>query len=211
MMILAFLSAFVGLVHSLAPGHWLPVVLMAKTKRWSMQQAALNAAVAASGHIIISLSLGLLASFIGHTFFAGYLHEIEENAGWILVVFGVIYAVYSRFQHRHCNDHSHGHHGPEPKKKETAPYWFLFALGFSPCFAVLPLFATAVGMGSFSLMVVMITFSIGVLTALVGGSLLVARGLVKLDHPILEHYGELITGLGVAAMGVFLLLFPHTH
>jgi nickel/cobalt exporter len=210
MMILALSSAFVGLVHSLAPGHWLPVVLMAKTKRWSMQQAAFGAIVAASGHILVSLSLGLLASLIGHTFFEGSLHKVEENAGWILVVFGIFYAIYSRFQHRHCNDHDHGHHGPKPKK-ETAPYLFLFSLGFSPCFAVLPLFATAVGMGSMSLMVVMVTFSLGVLTALVGGSLLVARGLVKLDHPILDHYGELITGLGVAAMGAFLLLFPHVH
>jgi len=210
MMILALSSAFVGLVHSLAPGHWLPIVLMAKAKRWSMREAAFGALVAASGHIIVSISLGLLASFIGHAFFAENLHALEENAGWILVVSGISYAIYSRFQHRHCHDHDHGHHGPEPKK-DMAPYWFLFGLGFSPCFAVLPLFTTAIGLGTGSLMLVMITFSVGVLAALVGGSLLVARGLVKLDHPLLEHYGDVITGVGVAVMGSILLIFPHTH
>lgn len=57
----------------------------------------------------------------------------------------------------------------------------------------------------------MAAFSIGVIVALLGGSLLVSRGLVKLDHPVFEHYGDVITGLGVAAMGLVLIFFPHTH
>lgn len=208
MLILALSAAFVGFVHSLAPGHWLPVVLMVKARRWSLNQAALGALVAASGHIFVSLSLGVLASIIGKSFFSHHLHEVEEYAGWVLVTFGVCYALYSHFRHRQC--HGHEHHGPVPRAG-TAPYVFLFSLGLSPCFAVLPIFATAVGLGTASLLFSMASFSVGVIAAFLGGSLLVSKGLVRLDHPVLEHHGDLITGLGVSAMGVILLFIPHSH
>lgn len=208
-MLLALSAAFVGFVHSLSPGHWLPVVLIVKARKWDLAQATFGAFVAAAGHIVVSVGLGLVGLLIGKSFFGSHLHELEENAGMILIIFGIAYALYSRVQHRHC--HGHEHHGPDPKKGRKAPYLFLFSLGFSPCFAVLPVFATAIGMGAGILITCMVFFSLGVLFALIGGSLLVSQGLVKLDHPIFEHHGDLITGLGVAVMGVILMISPHAH
>ncbi len=208
-MILALSAAFVGFVHSLSPGHWLPVVLMVKARKWDLGQAAFGALVAASGHIFVSVGLGFVGLFVGKAFFSPYLHEIEEHAGFILILFGVLYAVYSRYNHRHC--HGHEHHGPDPRKGAKAPYVFLFSLGISPCFAVLPVFAAAIGAGSAVLLGSMIAFALGVVAALLGGSLLVSRGLVKLDHPLFEHHGDVITGLGVAVMGLILVFSPHTH
>lgn len=208
-MLLALSAAFVGFIHSLSPGHWLPVVLMVKARKWDTAQSILGAVVAASGHILVSVGLGVVGALVGGAFFENQLAELEEHAGAILIVFGLAYAIYSRFQHRHC--HGHEHHGPDPRREKKAPYVFLFSLGFSPCFAVLPIFVAAIGMGTGVLVLSMLLFSIGVLAALVGGSLLVSKGLVKLDHPIFEHHGDLITGLGVAAMGLILLVFPHTH
>ena len=208
-MLLALSAAFVGFIHSLSPGHWLPVVLMVKARKWNHAQAALGAFVASAGHIFVSVGLGFAGLVIGKSFFGSHLHELEEHAGLILIFFGLVYAVYSRFYHRHC--HGHEHHGPDPRRSQKAPYVFLFSLGFSPCFAVLPVFATAIGAGSLVLLGTMAAFAVGVATALMGGSLLVSRGLVKLDHPVFEHYGDVITGLGVAAMGFILFFFPHTH
>jgi hypothetical protein len=53
-------------------------------------------------------------------------------------------------------------------------------------------------------------FALGVLAALVGSTVLVFLGGMKLDHPFLEHYGEVITGVGVALIG-FLLVFQVGH
>jgi hypothetical protein len=44
--------------------------------------------------------------------------------------------------------------------------------------------------------------------ALVGATVLVSRGIMKLDHPILEHYGDVITGLGITVMGIILFFIP---
>jgi cytochrome c biogenesis protein CcdA len=207
MMILAFSAAFVGLVHSLAPGHWLPVVLMAKTRRWNIKTAILGAIMAALGHILLSMILGLASIWIGAQFFAQYEAQIERYAGLALSIFGLFYAGLAFFRHSHC--HGHTHHGPDPKGKK-APFFFLFSLGFSPCVAVLPVFGAAATYGSFAVALTLVAFAIGVLTALIGSTWVVNLGLLKLDHPIFEHYGDVITGLGVTVLGAVLFLFSHS-
>lgn len=205
MIILAGSAALVGFLHSLAPGHWLPVVLVAKARRWSVQTVLLGAAVAASGHIIISNLLGAIAITIGVHLFTGFEEEVERYGSLILVIFGLIYAIYAYFRHHSC--HGHTHHGPHPKKGK-APFAFLFSLGFSPCIAVLPVFATASAKGATATLLAMIGFSLGVLLSLGSATVLATQGLAKLDHPILEHYGDVLTGIGIVLMGVVLFFNP---
>ncbi len=206
MIILSISAAFVGLVHTLAPGHWLPVVLMAKTRKWSVRTAMMGAVVTASGHIFLSLLLGLLSIWIGVHFLSQYENEIERYAGLGLAIFGMIYAGVAFFIHSDC--HGHTHHGPDPQNKKT-PFIFLFSLGFSPCVAVLPIFAAAASEGYLATVLTLFCFSVGVLVSLIGSTLLISLGLVKLDHPLFEHYGDVITGCGVAVMGVLLFCFSH--
>ncbi|CAM6053773.1 unnamed protein product [Sphagnum tenellum] len=199
MVILGVSAALVGLIHSLAPGHWLPVVLMAKSRRWSMRSAVLGATLVASGHIFLSTLLGLVSIYVELQYLAHYEEVIERYAGLGLGFFGLIYAAYAYFKHSGCQGHTH--HGPNPEEGKKAVYAFLFSLGFSPCVAALPIFAAAAPLGAWSALVAFVCFSLGVLVALIGSTLLVSQGLVKLDHPLFEHYGDVITGLCVALMG----------
>jgi cytochrome c biogenesis protein CcdA len=148
----------------------------------------------------------LLSLAIGAHFLGGASEDrLESYAGLMLLAFGLTYAVYSYRRHSHC--HGHEHHGPRPDRKK-APFLFLFSLGLSPCVAVLPVFAAATTRGSASVLMAMFAFAAGVVAALVGATLLVSRGLIKLDHPIFEHHGDVITGLAVAAMGAIFYFFP---
>lgn len=204
MMLLAISAAFVGFVHSLAPGHWLPVVLMSRGKKWPLKMRFLGATVASSGHILVSSTLGVASVLVGSHFLAGVEEEIERYSSLLLVFFGLGYALIAYFRHSECVGHTH--HGRNPRGQK-APYLFLFSLGLSPCVAVIPVFITA-GSRGFSATILSITFfSIGVLSALVGATLLVSKGLLKLDHPIFEHYGDVITGLGILVTGTILFFW----
>lgn len=198
-------AAFIGFMHSLAPGHWLPVVLMTKAKRWNLKHAFFGACVAASGHALVSITLGIISLKLGAHLFTEWEHEIESYGGILVAAFGLIYAVYAYFRHSRC--HGHEHHGPRPVQR--APYVFLFSIGLSPCVAVLPVFVAAAPMGWGVVVLSMIAFVVGVLAAFAGATLLTIRGLMKLDHPIFEHYGDVITGLSLVLMGLILFLFPH--
>jgi len=203
--VLALSAGFVGLVHSLAPGHWLPVVLMAKARRWHIRTAVLGALAAATGHIVISNGLGLVSIFIGFQFLPELEHDVERYASLILVVFGLGYAAFAYFRHWQC--HGHTHHGPKPAKTAQA-FLFLFSLGFSPCLAVVPIIATAATKGSFATILTMFLFSVGVVITLITATVLTALGIMKLDHPVLEHYGDVLAGIGIAVMGIVLFIVP---
>jgi cytochrome c biogenesis protein CcdA len=152
--------------------------------------------------------LAVVSIVVGAQLVVGQKEEaIEHAAAFGLIAFGLGYAVWAYFRHSDC--HGHTHHGPHPRG-ERAPMFFLFSLGLSPCVAVLPVFAAAAAHGVLWVVLAMIAFSVGVLTALVGSTLVVRLGVLKLDHPILEHYADVITGLGVAMMGLVLALLAHS-
>jgi cytochrome c biogenesis protein CcdA len=75
----------------------------------------------------------------------------------------------------------------------------------------LPLFVASIGEGVGTFVMSLGAFAVGVLLALVSAVLLVRKGLMKLDHPLFEHYGDVLTGLGVVLVGVLLLVLPHGH
>jgi cytochrome c biogenesis protein CcdA len=205
MLLIAGSAAFVGLVHSLAPGHWLPVLLTVKSQRWPIKKAVVGALLAASGHVILSVILGLVTIFVGAKLLVGNEDKIESYGGLALMAFGVIYGTVAYFKHSSCHG-GHNHHGPEAPRR--GPYLFLFSLGFSPCVAVIPVFAAAATQGHAATVLSMVGFSLGVISALVGATVLVSLGMMKLDHPLLEHYGDVITGGGVALMGLALYFYP---
>jgi cytochrome c biogenesis protein CcdA len=208
MFLIAGSAAFVGLVHSLAPGHWLPVLLTVKSQRWPLRKAVLGALLAASGHVILSVVFGSIVIKLGAFFLSSYEEQIESYGALVLVAFGLIYGGLAYFRHSSCHHHHH-HEDGEGRSKKMNAYLFLFSLGFSPCVAVLPVFAAAATQGHVAVILSMIAFSLGVITALVSATVLVSLGIMKLDHPILEHYGDVITGAGVALMGVVLFFYPH--
>lgn len=168
-----------------------------------------GAVMTAFGHIMLSLLVTLLFVRLGEHYFHEYGEAFEQYSGLVLACFGLAYAIWSYFNHGHC--HGHEHHGPDPKKGAAHPLVFLFMVGFSPCVAVLPVFGTAATHGHVELAVTFISFSIGVLAALVSAVWTAARGLHKFDHPVFEHYGDLIAGLVLAAVGILIFLIPHHH
>ena len=199
-------AALVGFLHSLAPGHWLPVVLVAKTRRWKLRLALLGALCAAAGHAFVSTLVGMGSVALSGSLLPGGEETIERYAAIMLTVFGAAYAVLGCFRHSGC--HGHEHHGPSPRRGGKAPFLFLFGIGLSPCVAVLPLFLAASARGWPAALATMASFSAGVITSLAVATTAVTLGLFNLDHPVFEHYGDVLTGAAVAVMGVILFAFP---
>ncbi len=203
-------AGFIGLIHSLAPGHWLPIILISKSHRWTLDRSLIGALIASLGHILIATLLGLVVTLVGSALIHSHSELIEKYSGYFMGVFGLVYAGSSFFKHSHCEDHAH--HGPEipkqgkHKKNKTTPYFFLFSTGLNPCLALLPMILAATPTGGVAVIATILAFCSGVILALTGATLLVFLGISKLDHPILEHYGDVITGITVATMGFTLLI-----
>jgi nickel/cobalt exporter len=192
----------------MAPGHWLPVVLLAKSRGWRLQTAALASLVTASGHVVLSLVLAGIAMAIGAKALHEYEHRIEAFAGLGLAVFGLFFAISSYLRHARC--HGHTHHGPEPKAGQQPlrdALGFLFLVGFSPCVAIFPVFLAAMPWGVAGWVLTGVAFAAGVVAAIGGSVVVVSLGALKLDHPVFEHFGDVLTGAAMVLLGLGLFLF----
>ena len=197
-------AAAVGALHSLSPAHWVPIVLVMKARRWPMATALLGALVVAITHIVISVGVSAIAIELGMQTLDHYEEWVERYSGAGLIGFGLIYAWFAYRRHAGCRAHAH-HHPSSLDPKDAArrkPFLFLFFLGLGPCVAAMPPLVAASVHGWAGIIVTSLCFSSGVLITLVGMTWLSTYPKFKLDHPFLEHYGDVLAGLGVAILGV---------
>ena len=199
MIVVVLSAAFLGAVHSLAPAHWLPVVLVARAKRWTLPTAVAGALTAGAAHVLITVVLGTLGAFAGFRLLADHGETIERISGGALAAFGVGFALWSYRRHRRCGPH--GHHGPRLERILRRPFLMLFALGFTPCFSVIPVFIAAAPYGVVPIAATAAAFCAGVLATLGVATWAATTGLMNLDVPILEHHGDVVAGIGIAVAG----------
>jgi nickel/cobalt exporter len=205
--LLTLSASGIGFFHSITPAHWIPVVLMSKTRKWSIPSTLGGALVVGLTHTLLTLAIAWIAVQMRLHEILSFEHEIERFGGWVLLSSGVAFAALAIVSHARCRGHEH--HGPHPNGRK--PVFFLFLAGLNPCIAVLPIFFALAPHGYAALTLGSVTFTAGVLAAILGASTLVRAGLAKLDHPFLEHYGDAITGVGIALVGTYLLFLAGAH
>src|SRR4030066_676714 len=152
-------AASVGFVHAiLGPDHYLPFVVMAKARGWSLTKTTVITALCGIGHVLSSVVIGLAGIALGLAL--ANLGAIEtlrgEIAAWGLIAFGLLYGTwglrraYRRKPHRHWHAHkdlAHAHehthqieHLHLHQSKGSLTPWVLFIVfAFGPCESLIPL------------------------------------------------------------------------
>jgi hypothetical protein len=160
--ILLATAASVGFVHTLAgPDHYLPFVVMARARGWSLARALTITFLCGLGHVGSSVLLGVLGIGLGVA--ATHLSWIEavrgEAATWLLIAFGLAYMVWGLrravrdephrhlhahadghvHEHDHGHDTGHGHVHDEGHARSLTPWVLFTVLVLGPCEPLIPL------------------------------------------------------------------------
>ena len=124
--ILAITAASIGFLHTLlGPDHYLPFVVLARARRWSLARTSLITLLCGIGHVGSSVVLGLLG--IGLGLAVSRLKAFEawrgNVAAWLLIAVGVLYGAWGLHRalrgkehahlHLHLGGAGHGHHHGE--------------------------------------------------------------------------------------------------
>lgn len=192
--------AAVGILHTLVPDHWAPIVLIARQRHWSLAQTAKAAATAGLGHVGSTLVLGVIFWIAGRVAAAHYGRIVNAVSAATLIALG-LWTCYGWLRERNKPE--------EAGAASTLPAQtaLLLVIGSSPMVEGIPLFLAAFRYGSAVLGTMAIVFAaatIGTYVATcVAGVASFRRGafLGKL-----EPYGELVSGVLVALVGVYVLL-----
>jgi len=161
-LILTATAASLGFLHTLfGPDHYIPFIVMAKARKWSLKKTTTITFLCGLGHILSSVVLGFIGIALGVavTKLEGFETYRGNLAGWALIAFGLAYfvwglrAAWKNHPHRHIHihdgaglhSHPHTHHTEhahvhdERGKKNITP-WILFTIFvLGPCEPLIPI------------------------------------------------------------------------
>ena len=199
--VLVWSTVIIGIVHALAPDHWMPFVSIGRAQHWSKAKLIGVTALSGLGHVGSSIVIGGFGLLLG--FSLTHLEAVEsqraEVAGLLLIGFGLAYAVWGLKQaraHRHSLD---------PKRAVTI--WMLVAIFvLGPCEPLIPLMFVSAAHGWHAVLLVSGLFAAITLVMMVGQTMLVYLGLdlfrwVRIPH----HYSHVIAGLVIVGTGLLVM------
>src|SRR5947209_1104969 len=101
--------AVVGVLHTLVPDHWAPIVVVGRQQGWSVARTARAAALAGFGHVSSTLVLGLVLWALGASLASRYGHAVNVGAGAALIGFGawIGWSGWRELRGRHAHGHAH--------------------------------------------------------------------------------------------------------
>ena len=195
----------VSAAHAILPDHWLPMILISRAEKWSQVETLWITALVTIPHLVSTILLGLLMGLIGFRLSSTYEALMESVAPAMFVLIGLIY-VYRNYRaegHHHGADIS----SLEDRSKRTVVTMMATALFFSPCVPMGSYFfiVGAGGISSLAIVsVIYIVVTLGILLLMVA---LGRRGVERIQWHFLEHNENLITGLVLIVLGLFIFFF----
>lgn len=201
----AFGALILSIVHAVMPDHWIPLVMISRTEKWSRTETSWITALIAIPHIISTISIGIIIGIIGYRVSSTSEVILRVAVPLILVVLGLVYVSLDLKGH---NQHSHQSciktDTISKKTKFTITFSLATALFFSPCVAIGSYYFVAGTTGWFAIVVVS---AIYLLVTIVGMILMVnlgIKGVKKIEWHFLERHEKLVTGLVLIILGVLI-------
>ena len=226
LVILIASAASVALIHTLiGPDHYLPFIVLAKARNWSILRTSLITFLCGLGHVASSVILGLIGISFGLALASLKLAESYRGqiAAWLLTAFGLVYFVWGLRQalrnkphtHSHAHarqqthSHEHGHanehvhpHTVSGKKKLTP--WLLFIIFiFGPCEPLIPILMYPAAAGSlWAVLIVAAVFGVVTIVTMMSVVLVSTFFINRLPSRALARYSHALAGGAIFLCGV---------
>lgn len=196
-------SITLGLLHALAPDHWLPFVMMGRAQKWSRVRLTFFTSLAGLGHVTSSLVIAGVGVLLGVA--AEQVELFESNRGnvasLLLIGFGIAYLVWGI--KNWGRKHSHG-----ADKVKALSSWTLSAvIVFGPCEPLIPLVFVGYGIGWAAVVAVFVAFSLSTILMMLLQVHLASYGISFLKSHWLEHGSEVMAGGVIVLLGVAMRIF----
>ena len=221
--------ALLAVLHAaLGPDHYLPFVMLARARRWSLQRTLVVTGACGLGHVMSSLLLGGLGLALGVS--VGTLEQIEgqrgELAAWALIALGFAYALWgirhawrrrkglemhghAGHVHLHAGgDHRHAHADKLGRERTFWALFIVFVLG--PCEPLIPFFMVPASHGRLGLAMLMgLVFGLATLGTMLLMVAAATKGVQRLRLSVLERWSHALAGVVlVGSGGAMLMLGP---
>ena len=222
---LTITAASLAFVHTiLGPDHYLPFIVMARARKWTIYKTSWVTLLSGFGHVISSILLGAVGIGVGVA-----LNKLEfmdsvrgDLAAWLFVLFGLGYMIWGIYRaiknkphkhiHNHANgtvhvhEHTHLQEHDHTHKNNITP-WILFTIFFlGPCEPLIPLLMYPAAQNStWGVAQVSIVFGLVTMVTMLTLVLLASYGLKFVKLGRMERYTHAIAGATILLSGIGIL------
>lgn len=195
-----------SLVHASIPNHWIPLVALSKSEKWTEKFTMSATAIAGLSHTLSTIIIGIIVGFLGYKLSSSYSFVVGVIAPSLLILLGTIYLALNIRANRHHHHHHHSHdiNLDEIKKKTTIGIitTLTISMFFSPCLEIEAYYFVASKLGWQGIITVSVIYTV---VTILGMLLLVwlgMKGVKKIKSHFLEHHEKAITGIILIFLGL---------
>ena len=202
-------SIILSTIHALIPNHWLPLIAIGKTEKWTQNQTLLATIITGFAHTLSTIMIGIVVGLIGYKLSTYYSIISGTIAPAILIGLGMVYLF--------LDFHSHHNHIHEVNPLKTEPgqnksRWaailtsLSIAMFLTPCIEIEAYYFQAGTIGWMGILIVsavylMTTVAIMLLLVYLG-----MKGVNTFKSSFLEHHEKGISGIVLVSLGLFAML-----
>ena len=198
-------SLLLSLVHAAIPNHWLPIVAIGKSERWTMRETLHATALIGAAHIASTIVVGVLIGLAGFKLSSNHAELTHWVAPTVLAALGLVFIVSDVVSRGH-HHHDHFNDAKAGRSKRAIIGSMVLAMFFSPCIELEVYFLPA---GTFGWQGIAATSAI-YLAVTVGTMMMLVyvgtKGLNRLNWHIFEHHQKTVTGTILIALAALSFL-----
>jgi nickel/cobalt transporter (NicO) family protein len=195
-------SFILSMIHAAIPNHWLPLVALGKTEKWSHRETLRATALIGLAHISSTILIGILVGFAGFKLSVQYEHISHWMAPLVLSILGLIY-IFLSIAHKGHHHHEHFKIDNQKQRSKAAIIATMaFAMFFSPCLELEVYYFQAGLLGWKGIITASIIYTVMTVSLMVLLVHLGRKGIDRLNWHFLEHNEKLIAGIVLIALAL---------
>lgn len=203
MLQLLFSSLILGVIHASIPNHWLPLIAIGKTEKWTARDTLFATVITGFSHTLSTILIGIIVGFIGMKLSDSYELIAHSVAPAILAILGIIYIALDFLNRRHHHSHIHLEDiNVKNKSKNAILVTLSIAMFLSPCIEIEAYYFEAGTLGWMGILVVSIVYTLTTVALMVVLVYLGMKGIKKIRSEFLEHHNRSITGAILILLGI---------
>jgi len=196
-------SLILSLIHASIPNHWIPLIAVSKTEKWTNKETLLATFITGFAHTISTIIIGIIVGFVGIKLSESYSYITKIAAPVILLSIGIIYFLVDlKSSHHH---HHHFELKKETKNKKST--WTIIvslsiAMFLTPCIEIEAYYFQAATIGWLGILIVSLVYLMVTLIIMFALVYLGLKGVSRFNSHYLEHHEKRITGIVLILLGI---------
>jgi putative Mn2+ efflux pump MntP len=202
-------SLVLSTIHALIPNHWLPLIAVGKTEKWTHSQTLWATVITGVAHTLSTIIIGIVVGLIGYKLATKYAVISETIAPAILIGLGLVYFIRD-FRSGHHHTHDVMPLADDPGRNRSRWVAILTSLSIAmfltPCIEIEAYYFQAGTIGWTGILIVSAVYLATTVVIMLLLVYLGMKGVRTFKSHFLEHHEKAVTGTVLVALGMLAML-----